>query len=561
VRSYGTITLSSDRKFWQVQTQPHVAQRLKRVFGRVRAGAVGTLAIANTIETSRELLWFTERYPMQIQPAEEMDRQAKLHLEREAIVAKLLQNLVPPQSFDLAVPPRPYQATAASIALANGGLLLADDVGLGKTASAICVLAQAQSRPAVVVTLAHLTRQWQREITKFAPGLSTHIVKQSKPYDLTEQRGRRGQMRFPAPFPDVVILNYHKLSGWAETLSPVCKAVVFDEAQELRRPDSDKYAAAKLLAEAVQIRIGLSATPIYNHGSEMYSVLNCLFPGALGTNDEFRTEWCIGDTVSKPKAFGAYLRDQGYMLRRTRQDVGRELPACQTIAHHVDCDAAALDKVSRSCAELAKLILAQGESHRGAKMLASEELSNQLRQATGIAKAPYVAEFVRLLVSSGESVVLYGWHRDVYSIWLDRLADLAPVMYTGSESAAAKDAARLAFVSGERKVIIISLRSGAGLDGLQQVCRTVVFGELDWSPGVHEQCIGRVSRDGQADPVAAYFLISEEGSDPIMAEVLGLKREQSEGIRDPQREVIERLQSTEGHIKRLAEEILRKAGE
>jgi len=249
------------------------------------------------------------------------------------------------------------------------------------------------------------------------------------------------------------------------------------------------------------------------------------------------------------------------MLRRTRKDVGRELPACQTIAHHVDCDAAALDKVSRSCAELAKLILAQGESHRGAKMLASEELSNQLRQATGIAKAPYVAEFVRLLVSSGESVVLYGWHRDVYSIWLDRLADLAPVMYTGSESAAAKDAARLAFVSGERKVIIISLRSGAGLDGLQQVCRTVVFGELDWSPGVHEQCIGRVSRDGQADPVAAYFLISEEGSDPIMAEVLGLKREQSEGIRDPQREVIERLQSTEGHIKRLAEEILRKAGE
>lgn len=54
-----------------------------------------------------------------------------------------------------------------------------------------------------------------------------------------------------------------------------------------------------------------------------------------------------------------------------------------------------------------------------------------MRQATGIAKAPYVLEFVRMLVESGESVMLYGWHRDVYNIWLERLAEFNPVMYTG----------------------------------------------------------------------------------------------------------------------------------
>lgn len=70
---------------------------------------------------------------------------------------------------------------------------------------------------------------------------------------------------------------------------------------------------------------------------------------------------------------------------------------------------------------------------------------------------------------------------------------------------------------------------GNGIDGLQHACRTVVFGELEWPPGVIDQNIGRVQRDGQTDPVTAYILVSESGSDPVMTEVLGVKREQLEG--------------------------------
>ena len=68
------------------------------------------------------------------------------------------------------------------------------------------------------------------------------------------------------------------------------------------------------------------------------------------------------------------------MLRRTRQDVGRELPDLIKIPHFVDADTSALDRVSASCAELARLILRQGQSERGEKMQAAEELSNKLRQ-------------------------------------------------------------------------------------------------------------------------------------------------------------------------------------
>ena len=206
------------------------------------------------------------------------------------------------------------------------------------------------------------------------------------------------------------------------------------------------------------------------------------------------------------------------MIRRTRKDVGRELPGLSVVPYAVDADEAALDSVGDSCRELAKIILAQGEGYRGQKMHASEELSNKLRQATGIAKAPYVSDFVRLLVEAGEKIVLFAWHREVYSIYLDKLKEFNPVMYTGSESTAQKEAAKNAFVEGDSKVMLISLRAGAGLDGLQNACRTVVFGELDWSPGVHVQCAGRVARDGQQEKVVAYFLISDGGSDPIVSE-------------------------------------------
>src|SRR5690606_9105578 len=113
---------------------------------------------------------------------------------------------------------------------------------------------------------------------------------------------------------------------------------------------------------------------------------------------------------------------------------------------------------------------------------------------------------------------------------------------------------------GDSQVLIMSLRSGAGVDGLQHVCRTVVFGELDWSPGVHEQCTGRVDRDGQASPVVAYYLTADEGSDPIVVDVLGVKRQQSEGVRNPGGPLAERADIGEDALRRLAAEFLRSKG-
>lgn len=572
MKTFGT--LRHVKGAWHIDTEPHIVLKLKRVFPRVSRKTHGTIKLTDTVETCRELEWFVTRYPLQIDPDSltRLSARAITHREQESYVEALLKGVRSPQNFDLALPPRDYQRIAADLVLAQGGLLLADDLGIGKTLVGICLATVADARPALIVTMTHLPRQWASEFAKFAPGLRVHVLKKGRPYDLgAVKRQKRGQIALPLPItegttPDVIITSYSKLSGWAETLGAFVRSVVFDEAQELRRHESERYHAAKHIADRAQYRLGLTATPVYNYGSEIFNVIECLRPNALGSRAEFLEEWTGGEdshgraSITNPAAFGTYLRETGIMLRRTRAEVGRELPPLTKVLHIIDADLEHLDKVESAATKLAQMVLATNPMARGAKMQAAEELSMLLRQATGVAKAPYVAEFVKMICETGERVLLYGWHREVYSIWNERLAEFKPVMYTGSESPTQKQASFDAFRSGESKVLIISLRAGSGLDGLQACCRTVVFGELDWSPGVHEQDMGRPHRDGQTDPVVAYFLISESGSDPIVADVLGIKGNQAAGIRDPNAPIFEKLQTGGDHVRRLAEAYLQRKG-
>lgn len=106
---------------------------------------------------------------------------------------------------------------------------------------------------------------------------------------------------------------------------------------------------------------------------------------------------------------------------------------------------------------------------------------------------------------------------------------------------------------------LLVLRDPARLPALI-VCPTHLpsqwVSELDWSPGMHDQCIGRLHRDGQDESVVAYFLVSEIGSDPVIAEVLNIKRMQSEPLRDPDAELVEEAQDTRGRVRKLAEEVM-----
>lgn len=561
MKLYGTCTYYKSMGIWELEVEPHVSIRLKRWFPKVNSTHYGKRhRIKATPENCRDLEAFLFRYPMDVRPSELfLKERADEHRERMSLVDNLLRGIGNNKTYALKLPPRDYQSLAANMWMSTGGLLLADDVGLGKTAVSFCGFIDPAMRPALVVTLSHLPFQWAAELKKFTD-LDCHILKKGTPYDIRDKNGK---------VPDVIITNYHKLSGWKETLTGVVKSIVFDECQELRHRGTQKYEAAEMIAHSCDFRLGLSATPIYNYGGEIWSVCNILCPDALGTWEEFSREWCEyrGDkyTIADPAAFGVYARETGVMLRRTRKEVKRELPGVIRVPQWIEADPEAFKKLKGQAIELAKLILKQSQDFRGQKMQAAGEFDMKMRQATGIAKAPFVADFVRFLVEENDTpVVLYGWHRDVYEIWLEKLRgnpyrgipDLNPVMYTGSESPKQKEAAKQEFLSGRSKVMIISLRAGAGMDGLQEMAHVCVFGELDWSPGVHEQCEGRLHRDGQDEPVTSYYLLADQGSDPVVSDVLGVKKQQIEGIRDPNQELVTKLEIDPEHIKRMAEKYL-----
>lgn len=579
---------SLDTYDFAIQCQPHVAIKLRRMFGGIqRTREVGVFRIAATPARAYELDWFRKLHPLEID-ADSKRRYGKLlrtEKKRLEAIAAFDDDGYVPKECELAIPLRQYQKIAVDMALTTRQLLLADSLGIGKSASAIGMMVAPGSLPALVVAMTHLTEQWERELNRFAPQLVTHRIREGTPYEFGKKgemvtdpdTGKRSRKMFPAK-PDVLIINYNKLDGWAETLAGKVRSVIFDEAQELRHTGTNKYRAASGIAKQCDLRCGLTATPVYNYGSEIYAVLDVIAPDALGSWKEFLDEWCSGASayqtdrdsnkikVADPAALGSYLRETGLMLRRTRKDVGRELPPLTIVRHVVEADTSRIDQVAADVRELAQRVLDRLGSPFD-RMQWSRDIDYQMRQATGIAKAPAIADFVRLLVESGERVLLGLWHHECYDIVESKLASIVgePIRcarFTGQESAKEKAESMRRFVAGEVPVLMMSNRAGAGIDGLQKVCHTVVVGELDWSPKVHDQFIGRADRDGQEVPVTAYYLVATDGSDPVISDVLGIKSAQSKGIVDPyDSDDAVLVGAPEDRIRKLAEDVLaRSAG-
>ena len=527
------------------ETEPHVAMRLKALFKKIPLHA-DIYRLSITDETCVDLNWFFKRYNFNItEEAKELlfDGEAE-YKKRVEETEKIFSGNYVPKKYNLKLPMRDYQAQGTEFLVKNKRGLCGDEIGLGKTLEGTAIWCEPQTLPGAVVVQTHLPGQWLAQIKKFTD-LKVHIVKTRKLYEL--------------PDADVYIFKYSTLSGWVDVFSKKpFKSVIFDEAQELRHDSSAKYYSAKVLADNCEYAVAFTATPIYNYGIEVFNILDLLKEGCLGDRSEFIREWCAGygETVINPKALGTFLREKLLFLRRTRREVGRELPPINSIIYEVDYEESEVKKVEDIAKTLALKVFQGNFMERGS---AARELDLMMRQSTGIAKARSVATYVRMLLESGEPILLAGWHRKCYEIWMEELKEFNPVLYTGSESPKEKDESTRKFIEGESKLMIISLRSGIGLDGLQDVCSTVVFGELDWSPKVMDQVAGRLDRDGQQRQVTAIYLIANGGSDPCLVDLLGLKNSQATAITDPLK-AIEEKESNDSRIKMMARDFLKKRG-
>lgn len=554
MKALGTVR-GNETSWFIGDLKPHVAMRFKQVFKGVRIADQPPFILGRNLSSSTDLYWFMQRYPLDASP----EVMAALEGDVAAFHARTdtVEELRAPEyrsdrptGFKEGLAPFSYQARAADLLRATGRLLLLDDVGLGKTVSFLAAVADGWGLPAVVVVQPHLQPQWVADYIEKFTHLKAHAVKDRQVKDL--------------PDADIYVFRYSNIAAWSDYFRVLkYKTAVFDEIQELRHgPHTDKGCAAGVISDHAEYRMGLTATPIYNYGGEMHAVVRYIDPNALGSQFEFLNNWCVQEgshhIVQDPTALGAYLEGEGLTLRRISDDpeVETTVPKKYKVVLEVPwCE----DDVETDHELQRKLALQVVNGAFYERGQAGRQLDIMMRHETGVAKARGVAAYVRTLVEGGHKVLLAGWHRKVYDIWQERMGDLDPLFYTGKETQKQKQTAKRAFIEGDNQLLIMSLRSGAGVDGLQHVCHEAVFGEFDWSPQVHSQYTGRLARYGQQHEVTSHFLFTSGGSDPAIMAANGLKSSQSHGILNPYGGLVEATAINTSRIRALAETVLEKS--
>lgn len=190
----------------------------------------------------------------------------------------------------------PHQVDAALFALASPlskGVLLADEVGLGKTIEASLVIAQSwaeRKRRILLIVPASLRKQWSQELyDKFS--LPSAIVERAS---YNEMR-KKGIVK-PFGHPDHIVITSYEFAALKDTeiRSGQWDLVVFDEAHRLRNVyRKDGAARAKKLRDATRpfFKILLTATPLQNSLMELYGLVSVIDDHHFGDEDTFRSQF------------------------------------------------------------------------------------------------------------------------------------------------------------------------------------------------------------------------------------------------------------------------------
>jgi SNF2 family DNA or RNA helicase len=243
-----------------------------------------------------------------------------------------IQPLTTPESFQGKL--RPYQERGAGwlAFLERWGLgaCLADDMGLGKSVQFIVFLLHLQEqnaleKPTLLVCPTSVMGNWQKEVKKFAPTLKVleyHGDKRPKGKAFTEAVNKH----------DIVITSYALIYRDIKLLKAIeWQIIVLDEAQNVKNSESKQSQAVRQLETT--FRIALTGTPVENRLQELWSILDFLNPGYLGSKQFFQRRFAMpiekyGDVASLNQ-----LRSlvQPFILRRLKsdKDIIQDLPEKQ----------------------------------------------------------------------------------------------------------------------------------------------------------------------------------------------------------------------------------------
>jgi len=231
-----------------------------------------------------------------------------------------LETLPPPEGFHGTL--RPYQQRGYEWLRFLGewglGACLADDMGLGKTAQTLALLRSqwkaGGNRPALVICPTSVVGNWHREAQRFCPDLPVMVH-----HGLTRTRG--DDFRKEAEKHGLVLSSYALLHRDFELLQNVpWSGIVLDEAQNIKNPETKQSKAARGLE--ADWRIALSGTPVENHVGDLWSILEFLNPGFLGSQAEFKRNFYFPIQANHDADAAERLKKitRPFILRRLKTD-------------------------------------------------------------------------------------------------------------------------------------------------------------------------------------------------------------------------------------------------
>jgi len=556
MKDFGTLeyVLDTYSKNWTWKlTGPRAVSMVARVIPHAWYGNGPEEAIVpDTIQNVEKIKWIMDRYPLEIRSKSIWHRKVRkviIPQKKWTRIEKLRKATPGPQFRGTLLD---FQREGLDFLLKSyGNALLADEMGLGKTVQTLAYLAtEKQTFPVLIVAPLVTLNNWQRETQKFLKKRSRNgkIIEDGYPSSVLIRTGKSQEIEKH----DVYIINYDLLHKRIDDLSKLnIKTIVCDEVQHLRSKTTKKYMAVKKLAalDSVKYRVGLSGTPIYNRGSEIWPIVDILRPGLLGTFDEFCEYFCYvnekGKAIvleNKRASLGEELRKH-VMLRRKKSDVLKELKEKVRYKELIDSD------INYYQAELSKIWERLEKEQKTAtsafdKFSSYKRAIQSERQAAGVAKVPHVIEFVKNIMEIEESVVVFCHHKAIHALLHRNLAEYAPASIIGGQSDKERQEGIDRFQNGETKLIIAGLRAGNVGINLSRA-RYVIFAELDWSPAIHRQAEDRLHRIGQKNTVFAYYLMGNGTLDDHVADVLVDKRYEIDAIMDEKVETFENKEKAE----------------
>ncbi|MFI6348257.1 SNF2-related protein [Streptomyces sp. NPDC050560] len=426
------------------------------------------------------------------------------------------------------------------------GGCLADDMGLGKTVTLIALhLRRARPEPTLVVCPASLLGNWQREITRFAPGVPVRRHHGAQ----RDLEGTRGGF---------VLTTYGTLRHSAPALAEhPWGMVVADEAQHIKNPHSATAKALRTLPAPA--RVALTGTPVENNLSELWALLDWTTPGLLGPLKAFRSRHARGvegqtaeDIPPDPEAVARLARlVRPFLLRRRKSDPGivPELPPKTESDHPVPLtreQAGLYEAVVREA--MGAIEDARGIARRGLvlKLLTSlkqicdhpalflkepAEPAAEPRLTGRSGKLDLLDELLDTVLAEEGSTLVFTQYARMARLLAGHLAGRAvPVgLLHGGTPVPERERLVDRFQDGSLPVLVLSLKAaGTGLN-LTRAGHVVHFDRW-WNPAVEDQATDRAYRIGQTHPVQVHRLITEGTVEDRIAELIDTKRALADAV-------------------------------